>query len=148
MCSQLTTCLYPNSSVSIYHKVRGGKGEWKEVSLNENIRVTKGVGKKIRLLVRSPISFKQQDIRIQLVDISDVGGQHKDTSKFVVETLTIKSDGSGRYQGEYILKLYRLSKNIYFQITFERHILPQLQSVMFNTHNSGKQKYALYPLQD
>jgi hypothetical protein len=137
--------------VLLYHKVRGGKGEWKEIINGEMIRVTKGVGKKIKLSVQAEISFKITDLNLVLVDQNEVGKQGRltdgkdKTSRFTVENSTVKQEADGHTVAELFLKVFKLSKHLSFELTIHpkppgNTVVLHGQSVVFGTHNSGKQR--------
>lgn len=130
----------------LYHKVRGGKGEWKEIVQHDMIRVTKGVGKKVKLVVKSTINFKVNELQLSLQDLAEgtkpsrVQENIKDKpTKFHIENTNMKQDGN-RTIAEIFIKLFKLSKQLVFQVTIvkEGASYPG-QTVLFGTHNSGKQ---------
>lgn len=132
----------------LFHKVRGGKGEWKEILHNDMIRVTKGVGKKVKLVVKSTISFKVNELQLALQDMAEgtrpsrVQQSNKEKSpKFAVENTNTKQDGN-RVVAELFIKLYKLSKQLAFNANIVKDgVTYSGYSVVFGTHNSGKQRY-------
>lgn len=131
----------------LFHKVRGGKGEWKEISQGDMIRVTKGVGKKVKLVVRASFSFKIGELQLSLQDLSEGSkpsrvqeNPKEKTSKFQIENTNMKQEG-GRTTAEIFIKLFKLSKQLAFQISIIKDGGGQYHghSSIFGTHNSGKQ---------
>ncbi len=142
--------------ISLFHKQRGGKGTWKLIEHNELIRVTKGVGKKLKLVIKSPTPLESSQVQINLLDVgqpeelneksyqmttSHMMGSNSEPL-FVVESEQTKIGGST--QLEYEIKLFQLSKTLCFEITINRSTTTDaavtMRSVLFGTHNSGKQK--------
>lgn len=127
--------------------MRGGKGEWKEIAQNDMIRVTKGVGKKVKLVVRSNVPFKVNELQLSLQDMAEgtrpsrVQQNAKEkVAKFAIENTNTKQE-NGRSVAELFIKLYKLSK----QLVFNANIIKEGASyngysVVFGTHNSGKQR--------
>lgn len=147
----------------LFHKVRGGKGEWKEVQDNEMIRVTKGVGKKLKLVIKSPPAtrFSITEISLSLEEAAEIASRgvknpYKNQSHhFTVENSSVKQDTTGT-SAELFLKVFRLGK----QLSFHASISPKQhnpsvgstltgKSICFGTHNSGKQRFvtSLFPQQ-
>jgi len=59
-------------SVQMFHKTRGGKGAWLLIGPMQLIRVTKGIGKRLRMVVRSPEPFRAQpDLTVELYEVMD-----------------------------------------------------------------------------
>jgi hypothetical protein len=139
----------------LFHKVRGGKGEWKEVQDNEMIRVTKGVGKKLKLVIKSPplTRFSITEITLSLDESSDVTSRTSKISTknqsqyFSVENSSVKQEAAGT-SAELFLKVFRLGKQLCFCATIspkQSNPGPSSaltgRSVNFGTHNSGKQRF-------
>jgi hypothetical protein len=140
----------------MYHKIRGGKGEWREVAPWELIRVTKGVGKKVKMVVEAPGRFGPGDVHISLTDMTDQvrtprtpGNRSSKSSRFIVESTTVgvMDPETGKSSAELIIKLFKLSKQLIFQATVsiqsgsaEAGSVLRGQSSPFGTHNSGKQR--------
>lgn len=140
----------------MFHKIRGGKGEWREVSPWELIRVTKGVGKKVKMVVEAPGHFGPSDIHLSLTDMTDAvrtprtpGNRSSKSSRFIIESTTVGAmdPGTGKSSAELIIKLFKLSKQLVFQASVSVHASPsdagtvlRGQSTPFGTHNSGKQR--------
>lgn len=143
-------------SCMMYHKIRGGKGEWREVAPWELIRVTKGVGKKVKMVVEAPGRFGPGDVHISLTDMTDQvrtprtpGNRSSKSSRFIVESTTVgvMDPETGKSSAELIIKLFKLSKQLIFQATVsvqggpgEANSVLRGQSSPFGTHNSGKQR--------
>jgi hypothetical protein len=119
------------------------------------IRVTKGVGKKLKIRVESEISFKVTDVNLTLLDNQEPNRQGRLTdgkeraSRFSIENSTVKQEGDGRTAAELFLKVFKLSKQLLFQMAIQtkagsQHTVLQGQSVIFGTHNSGKQRFGSF----
>lgn len=140
----------------MYHKIRGGKGEWREVAPWELIRVTKGVGKKVKMVVEAPGRFGPSDIHLALTDMTDAvrtprtpGNRSSKSSRFIIESTTVGvlDVETGKSSAELIIKLFKLSKQLVFQASVSVHTngsdvstVLHGQSAPFGTHNSGKQR--------
>lgn len=140
----------------MYHKIRGGKGEWREVAPWELIRVTKGVGKKVKMVVEAPGRFGPSDIHLALTDMTDAvrtprtpGNRSSKSSRFIIESTTVGvlDVETGKSSAELIIKLFKLSKQLVFQASVSVHnngsdvtTILRGQSAPFGTHNSGKQR--------
>lgn len=140
----------------MYHKIRGGKGEWREVAPWELIRVTKGVGKKVKMVVEAPGRFGPSDIHLALTDMTDAvrtprtpGNRSSKSSRFIIESTTVGvlDVETGKSSAELIIKLFKLSKQLVFQASVSVHgngsdatTVLRGQSAPFGTHNSGKQR--------
>jgi hypothetical protein len=144
--------------ISLYHKQRGGKGTWKQIEPNELIRVTKGVGKKLKLVLKSATPLESSQVQITLLDVGqpeELNDKNYQVSNmmlsamptgaaeplFVVESEQMKIGSAA--QLEYEIKLFQLSKTLCFEVTLSRpsdEPAVTLRSVLFGTHNSGKQK--------
>jgi len=142
----------------LYHKKRGGKGEWKEVSEGEMLRVTKKVGKKMKLVFCTPIPIRLEQIQLLLIDStsysvkSDSPGEQNEGDEQVASSVHFTIENSAfkkefdRHVAELHLKIYSLSKGLSFHFdilppTAPTNALPLFQgkTIVFGTHNSGKQ---------
>jgi hypothetical protein len=132
--------------IELFHKQRGGKGVWNEIEHGNFIRVTKNVGKKVKLVVRSSVKFDKSQINVKLVDLIHPDGTEKEGS-YQVETFAVKENEIGGTNAEYELKIFILSKKLEFRIEIKSgygHF--RAESICFGTHNSGKQRKKKEPL--
>ena len=142
---------------TMFHKIRGGKGEWKEIVPWEMIRVTKGVGKKVKMVVEAPGKFGPSDIQLSLQDMTESGRTPRTpamrckSSRFIVESTTVGAydTETGKTSAELIIKLFKLSKQLVFHASVTVRVGPgegistgtqRGHTAPFGTHNSGKQR--------
>jgi hypothetical protein len=147
--------------LSLFHKPRGGKGVWNVISQNDPIRVTPRVGKHLRLNIRSSQPFEAKDVTVWLIDktlpedscvipmsepiqqsvqhdTAEIRDQDRPTYGFCAENnITIKTDASAT-SADMQIKLFHFSKALFFRVAIRN--VGQVDSVTFNTHNSGKQR--------
>eukprot|EP01129_Flabellula_baltica_P000566 TRINITY_DN10552_c0_g1_i1.p1 TRINITY_DN10552_c0_g1~~TRINITY_DN10552_c0_g1_i1.p1 ORF type:complete len:463 (+),score=91.85 TRINITY_DN10552_c0_g1_i1:31-1419(+) len=131
--------------VNVYHKLRGGKGIWKQIEPGELIRVTKHIGKKVKMNVSSSIMFNQNDLSIKLVDLVRPEFS-EDNSRFVVENVFFRDNEYNGKDADYEMKIFTLSKRLEFhvEIRTKQGIFRQ-KSVCFGSHNSGKHRLGKRP---
>eukprot|EP01122_Echinamoeba_exundans_P009380 TRINITY_DN3307_c0_g1_i1.p1 TRINITY_DN3307_c0_g1~~TRINITY_DN3307_c0_g1_i1.p1 ORF type:complete len:1070 (+),score=268.21 TRINITY_DN3307_c0_g1_i1:142-3351(+) len=140
----------PNGSggltVLLFHKTRGGKGAWLPISTMQLIRVTKGIGKRLRMEVRSAEHISQpSDIELRLFDVmEDCSLAERD---FSIETAELAHAPAEVCPPPTVstvtmeLKVFHLCKNLQFHASAVSNG-QQLKgtSVQFSTHDSGKQR--------
>lgn len=134
-------------TVLLFHKTRGGKGAWLPISTMQLIRVTKGIGKRLRMEIRSNEHVGQPtDISLHLFDVLE---DHSLAARdFTVETHEIAQAPSEAVPAPHAttvtmeLKVFHLCKNLQFHASFNSAAGGQLKgtSVQFSTHDSGKQR--------
>lgn len=128
-----------NLRIKLLHKQRGGKGAWSEIQNDELIRVTKGIGKRIKLELNCNEEFDWSGVKIDLFDLA--GNVSCSEDEFTLDNHLLKSDGAG-YGAEVELKLYNLAKCIEFRVTVTSltGAVYAGHSISFSTHDSGKQR--------
>jgi len=57
--------------LSLFHKQRGRKGMWSEISNLELIRVTKGIGKRLKLVLKCKEPFEWEDVQLHLYELDN-----------------------------------------------------------------------------
>lgn len=133
-------------SICLFHKTRGGKGAWLPISTMQLIRVTKGIGKRLRMEIKSTEMVPQpSDIKMHLFDVlEDHSLSERD---FTVETSEIShaAPGTGPVATTVTLelKVFHLCKNLQFHANFLSPSSGNMlngTSVQFSTHDSGKQR--------
>jgi len=130
----------PDITVLLLHKPRGGKGVWKQIQAEEQIRVTKGVGKKMKVTVESTKQFSIQDVELHLIDEA-APHSREESGRFKIENNHLKPNGDGGSTAELELKLFHLSKVLYYQVKVKTALgLLTGVSCIFGAHNSGKQR--------
>ncbi len=107
----------------------------------------------MKLVIKSSSPLESSQVQINLLDVGQpeelndktyqMTSQTMDSNGeplFVVESEQVKIGGST--QLEYEIKLFQLSKTLCFEIAVARAETGPLtlRSVLFGTHNSGKQK--------
>jgi hypothetical protein len=137
--SDLSTSNGSNLRIKLLHKQRGGKGAWSEIQNDELIRVTKGIGKRIKLELNCNEEFDWSGVKIDLFDLA--GNVSCSEDEFTLDNHLLKSDGAG-YGAEVELKLYNLAKCIEFRVTVTSltGAVYAGHSISFSTHDSGKQR--------
>jgi hypothetical protein len=137
--SDLSTSNGSNLRIKLLHKQRGGKGAWSEIQNDELIRVTKGIGKRIKLELNCNEEFDWSGVKIDLFDLA--GNVSCSDDEFTLDNHLLKSDGAG-YGAEVELKLYNLAKCIEFRVTVTSltGAVYAGHSISFSTHDSGKQR--------
>jgi hypothetical protein len=133
-------------TVLLFHKTRGGKGAWLPISTMQLIRVTKGIGKRLRMEIRSvePIS-QPSDIELRLFDVmEDCSLAERD---FSIETAELAHSPADVCPPPTVstvtmeLKVFHLCKNLQFHANaVSGGQLLKGTSVQFSTHDSGKQR--------
>lgn len=83
--NHLRTC---SVVLDLFHKERGGKGVWKEIEQGNQIRVTKNVGKRVKLIIKASSHFLRANMNLRLIDISD-SSSHQE-GQFHLESVVIK----------------------------------------------------------
>ncbi|EGG25338.1 hypothetical protein DFA_03587 [Cavenderia fasciculata] len=61
-----------NIKIDLYHKPRGSKGTWMQIVQNDQIRVTEGKGKRLKMIVHSESELVKIALQVQLLDSQDV----------------------------------------------------------------------------
>eukprot|EP01129_Flabellula_baltica_P011579 TRINITY_DN5102_c0_g1_i1.p1 TRINITY_DN5102_c0_g1~~TRINITY_DN5102_c0_g1_i1.p1 ORF type:complete len:694 (-),score=119.37 TRINITY_DN5102_c0_g1_i1:47-2128(-) len=126
--------------VDIFHKQRGGKGVWMVIEHGGLIRVTKNVGKRIKLVIKSSIKFKRNEMKLILFDLINPQLSEQD-GRFSVENVLYKDNDLQGVNAEYELKIFILAKKLEFQVTINSPLGRfKAESNTFGTHNSGKQR--------
>jgi hypothetical protein len=74
--------------IEIFHKERGGKGVWKMIEQGHQIRVTKNVGKRVKLVTKVSVKFGRSDMQLRLLDLSDAGNPQE--GQCHLETVVLK----------------------------------------------------------
>lgn len=112
---------------------------WSEIQNDELIRVTKGIGKRIKLELNCNEEFDWNGVKIDLFDLA--GNVSCSDDEFTLDNHLLKSDGTG-YGAEVELKLYNLAKCIEFRVTVTclTGTVYGGRSISFSTHDSGKQR--------
>jgi hypothetical protein len=125
--------------IDLFHKERGGKGVWKAITQSAQVRVTKNVGKRIKVVIKSSVKFSRSDLKLRLIDLS--AGYERD-GQFSFESSSLKDNEWGGETADMELKLFTLAKKLIFHsdIRTDNGSLVS-RSVWFGTHNSGKQRY-------
>jgi len=103
------------------------------------IRVTKGIGKRIKLELYCNEEFDWSGVKIELFDLAANAPCSDD--EFTVDNHALKSGCAG-YAAEVELKLYNLAKCIEFRVTITSimRTVHTGHSISFSTHDSGKQR--------
>lgn len=131
------------------HKTRGGKGKWSTIDTMELIRVTKGIGKRLRLDVSSTNlpahDFAWDNLSIRLFDLQ--GDSTITEKEITMDTRSIAKEDNGDGEiatiSQVELKVYDLCKNLQFHVTYECPLTGKIyhgKSIQFSTHDSGKQR--------
>lgn len=133
--------------VKVFHKTRGGKGRWNTIGTMELIRVTKGIGKRLRLEITSDLlvkeSFDWDGLGIRLFEIHE--SSELDLKDFVMDTQELSEDDN-KLILNVELKIHHLCKNLQFYISYKcptGTLSLTGQSSQFSTHDSGKRRKKL-----
>lgn len=123
--------------IILSHKPRGSKGIWQPVLAGDRLRVTKGKGKRLKLELTTLVQceYDKNSLRLQLVDVEPSNSGNTDS----IEGYSIESMKAFENSMEMELKLYRVSKKMYFQLDIrtKNGIRLEGRSVEISTHNSG-----------
>eukprot|EP01130_Rhizamoeba_saxonica_P009194 TRINITY_DN373_c2_g1_i5.p1 TRINITY_DN373_c2_g1~~TRINITY_DN373_c2_g1_i5.p1 ORF type:complete len:428 (-),score=93.68 TRINITY_DN373_c2_g1_i5:333-1616(-) len=126
--------------VDLYHKQRGMKGMWSTIELGDLIRVTKQIGKRIKVVVRAGFVFDKTQFQLGLNDLIQPS-KNNAPERFSIESVSLKDNELGGKNAEIELKIYTLSKKLEFEVKIDCECgLFQASSHFFETHNSGKQR--------
>eukprot|EP01127_Copromyxa_protea_P019184 TRINITY_DN615_c0_g1_i1.p1 TRINITY_DN615_c0_g1~~TRINITY_DN615_c0_g1_i1.p1 ORF type:complete len:760 (+),score=127.28 TRINITY_DN615_c0_g1_i1:51-2330(+) len=130
----------PTVEVELYHKERGGKGVWKLIDQGTHIRVTKNVGKRVKLVAKGSLKYTRSDLQLKLVDLSE--SLNPQEGQFQLETVVLKENDWSGDTAECELKVFTLSKRLVFQVEVNRSDDDPVvgSSIWFGSHNSGKQR--------
>eukprot|EP01129_Flabellula_baltica_P016760 TRINITY_DN908_c0_g1_i1.p1 TRINITY_DN908_c0_g1~~TRINITY_DN908_c0_g1_i1.p1 ORF type:complete len:494 (+),score=76.27 TRINITY_DN908_c0_g1_i1:169-1650(+) len=127
-------------TVNVYHKIRGGKGIWDLVEPGEMIRVTKHIGKRLKLSVKSSIKFTLDDLTIKLLDLIKPE-KNNDESRFNIDSSFLKDNELGGTDADFEMKIHTLSKKLEFRAEIHTQWGMYFQhSLCFGSHNSGRQR--------
>ncbi len=95
MTSVGTAVCYAHSTVraviEIFHKERGGKGVWKMIDQGTQIRVTKNVGKRVKLVTKVSVKFNRGDMQLRLLDLSDTANPQDGQCHLETVALKVRS---------------------------------------------------------
>eukprot|EP01130_Rhizamoeba_saxonica_P012507 TRINITY_DN5275_c0_g1_i1.p1 TRINITY_DN5275_c0_g1~~TRINITY_DN5275_c0_g1_i1.p1 ORF type:complete len:484 (-),score=86.71 TRINITY_DN5275_c0_g1_i1:90-1541(-) len=126
--------------VELYHKQRGKKGMWSVINLGDLIRVTKRIGKRIKVVVRAGFKFEKDNITLILNDVIRPSSSNA-SDRFSIESTSLKNNEVGGKTAEIELKIFTLSKKLEFEAKIECQFGAFIAtSPFFETHNSGKQR--------
>ena len=101
------------------------------------IRVTKHVGKKLKLVIRSAMQCDVEDVEIKLVDLKRGG----EMVEFGMDKVVLKENDLDGVDIEYDLKLFSLSRSLEFEVFLQTKFGKWKQSSLcFGSHNSGKNR--------
>jgi len=137
--------------VVVYQKQRKMR-EWKPIEHLEQIRVTKKVGKRLKMDVLFPIAFSWEDLKLQLFETNVIENVVLEKG-FKIDTHTIKvnTDPHEGYVAEIELKIDTVCRrkcSLQFKATLSASFGDQnftANSVTFSTHDSGKPRKARDP---
>lgn len=139
---QTERTLESDFSVNLYHKPRGCKGIWQLIEYGNDIRVTKGKGKWLKLEISGKQEFKDQDLEVHLVDPTknQIEITNSESEGICIESCCSQYKSQlERYEAAIELKLDRVSKNLQFWIILKmKKGNLTLKSVRFGSHNNGK----------
>ena len=122
--------------VILMHKPRGSGGSWQEVTPGSAIRVTKGQGKKMKLLVICSKAINPASVHLSIIDVS-MTTPIKHTIGFQVEKVQLSLDPR---MMEIELLLLEHFKKMVFEVTLNSVEDQQIaaHSVDIISHNNGK----------
>lgn len=132
--------------ITVLHKTRGGKGKWSTIDTMELIRVTKGIGKRLRLDISSSKlqSYQWENLSVRLYDLQgDSSAIEKNITMDTRNIMEESDNGQKLSVGQVELKVYDLCKNLQFHVSY---VCPftnctfEGKSNQFSTHDSGKQR--------
>ncbi|XP_049848915.1 uncharacterized protein LOC126316929 isoform X2 [Schistocerca gregaria] len=117
------------------------------------IRVTKGIGKKVKLVVHASFAFRMSEFQTVLYDlIEDASMTQSFPGRikqrwFNIERYNTQTPDLPVYSAELMIKLFKLSKQLMFSaiVDSRKREYPNSgayrgKTVIFGTHNSGKQR--------
>ncbi|ELR18051.1 uncharacterized protein ACA1_161760 [Acanthamoeba castellanii str. Neff] len=145
------------ATVTLTHKPRGSHGAWSPLNDGQRIRVTKGRGKRLRIVVKCRQRFDWPDVRLRLLDLTN--GPALECADFYVcndrSTLQDEEDGGSTAVIEFHVS--RVRARMQFEVTLERRPTGHScgsapggpcscgwtwegRTVSFVTHNNGKDR--------
>ncbi|KAL6042130.1 hypothetical protein QOT17_024579 [Balamuthia mandrillaris] len=126
--------------LTLFHKPRHFGGKWFPIEPHGRLRVTKGVGKKIRLQINCNFPFDWNEISFHLLDVPISKTFPESEQNFMIDMdKSMKTkDGCGVVE----VKLKRLSKELKFGVTLTSKYGWKCEgyTVPIVTHNNGKDK--------
>ncbi|GAM28722.1 hypothetical protein SAMD00019534_118980 [Acytostelium subglobosum LB1] len=75
MTSPFQNVLEGNLKIDLYHKPRGSKGTWVPIGANDQIRVTEGKGKRIKMIVHGEQELVKVGLQVGLLDLQSSGAK-------------------------------------------------------------------------
>ncbi|ELR17319.1 uncharacterized protein ACA1_060460 [Acanthamoeba castellanii str. Neff] len=111
-----TTTTAGGSSIEIdlCHKPRGSGGVWFPLEQDQPLRVTKGMGKRLRVAVHSRRPFAWEELTLTLVDLT-TGRTCPEMLSFPHKS-TLKEEPDGSTRAEVEVKIERLCSRLYIRV--------------------------------
>ncbi|EFA75613.1 hypothetical protein PPL_11119 [Heterostelium album PN500] len=66
--------------IDLYHKPRGSKGTWMVINSGDQIRVTEGKGKRLKMIVHSEQELTKVGLQVALLDLQNANGSRRGSS--------------------------------------------------------------------
>jgi hypothetical protein len=136
--------LAPNSlgsmNLAVLHKPRNNRGQWAELAEGDELRVTPGVGKCLRIRCAVPTPFQGSDVRVSLEPSFP-----DERAPFQLDDVHVRPSQDGLlHTGEFDIRLYILSHTHPFRFHVQIHTRQGRRfsdrTVSLTSRNNGKSK--------